>query len=132
MVRQRAQKEAANRAAVTWSVRVALAIREAPRSHVEGRVIRGEETVTARQGNRVGENGTADSVRYTDMKIQYVCASGAMKDHTWTETSAFDNRLSLFSLKTWIQLQAIDMTVELLRGISNLGIRVPFQERRVL
>ncbi len=50
---------------------------------------------------------------------------------TWTKTSTRDDWLSIFGLQADVELKAVDVAVQLLSGVRNLGIGVPLQEARV-
>lgn len=63
MVGQGAQEEAAEDAAVSGPVGVALAVGEAPGGHVKGCVVCGEEAVAAGERDGVAEDRAADRVR---------------------------------------------------------------------
>ena len=61
---ERAQEEAAEDAAVSGSVGVALAVCVAPRRQVVRRVLAGEEAVSASESDGVGQDCATDSVSY--------------------------------------------------------------------
>lgn len=50
---------------------------------------------------------------------------------TRAKSSAIDDRFRLFSLKTNVELEEFNVTVQLLSGLSNFGIGVPLQESGV-
>lgn len=106
------QEQAAKHATETSAIRIALAILETPSGHVERGIVVGEEPVATGEGDSVTQDGTTDSV-------------------TWAKTSTLNHRLRLFSLKTDIELEVLNIAIELLSGVGDLGVRVPLQERCV-
>ena len=50
---------------------------------------------------------------------------------TRTEPGTGDDRLGFFGLETHIQFETIDVAVQLLGGIRDLWVAVPFQEARI-
>ncbi len=47
---------------------------------------------------------------------------------TGTKTGSLHDGFGLFSLKTCVQLETIDVSVELFSSTSDVGVRVPFEE----
>jgi hypothetical protein len=48
-----------------------------------------------------------------------------------TETCAFDHRLRLLRLQPYVEFQALNIGVQLLRSLVNLRVGIPLLEVRV-
>lgn len=87
----------------------------------------GEETVTACKSNSVAKDSSTDGVPYA-YQVSQTSSGNKLNKPTWTEPRTVNQRFYFFRLQSYIQFQVVDVPVELLRGVSNLRVRIPVQE----